>query len=194
MIRIALLRHFPTDWNAKRRLQGRTDRPLMGVSQRELVAQALPPPWNAVPVLASPLGRARETAELLAGDRFSGTDQRLTEMDFGDWEGQLIEPLLADPTSLYVPMTEWGWDRRAPGGESPADVFERVRPLLAGLTEPTLLIAHKGLMRAILARAWGWDYDGPEPFTIKKGRLYPLTIGPGGIPSAPEAPVRLLAR
>jgi hypothetical protein len=47
MTRIALLRHFPTDWNAEGRLQGRTDIPLSAASREGLSALALPPPWDA---------------------------------------------------------------------------------------------------------------------------------------------------
>jgi probable phosphoglycerate mutase len=46
-------------------------------------------------------------------------------------------------------------------------------------------------MRVILARAWDWNYDSPEPFKIKRGRIYPLTLLPDGTPTAPEDPDRL---
>lgn len=189
MTRFALMRHFPTDWNAERRLQGRTDRPLTDSARAALAGLALPPPWDAADILASPLARARETAELLARGRPVALDPGLEELHYGDWEGRSIDALLADPASGYVPMTEWGWDRRPPGGESPADAWSRIRPVLERLTRPTVIVTHKGVMRVILARAHGWDFDGPEPFGIKRARLYPLS--PGG-----EAgdPVRLVAR
>jgi probable phosphoglycerate mutase len=69
-----------------------------------------------------------------------------------------------------------------------------VQPALAGVAAgaaPALLIVHRALMRVILARAWDWNYDSPEPFRIKRGRLYPLTLLPDGTPTAPEEPARL---
>jgi probable phosphoglycerate mutase len=47
-------------------------------------------------------------------------------------------------------------------------------------------------MRVILARAWGWNYDAPEPFRIRRVRLYPLTLAADGTPAAPEEGVALV--
>jgi len=197
MSRIALLRHHPTDWNGEGRIQGRTDRPLTEAARAALAGLALPPPWDEAEIVASPLARARDTAHALARERPIRFDARLVELSFGAWEGRLGADLLADPASGYVPIERWGWQRRPPGGESPADGLARVAPLLGGLAEagrPALLICHRALMRAVLGQAWGWDFLGPEPFTIKRGRLYPLTVGPDGAASAPEPPVRLVPR
>jgi probable phosphoglycerate mutase len=191
---VALLRHFPTDWNRARRLQGRTDRPLTPDARAALAALAPPPPWDRARAIASPLARARDTAAALwpAFD----TDPRLMELDYGGWEGRSIDDLLADPDSRYVAFDRWGWDRRAPGGESPRDAWARVASLLAEIAaggRPTVLVAHRGLMRAILAVAHGWDYDRPEPFAIRRGRLHLVTLDAAGAP-APGPTLRLAPR
>lgn len=195
MTEIALLRHFPTAWNAEARLQGRTDRPLTAEAEATLAALSLPPPWDGRPILSSPLARARQTARLLAGGRPVATDCRLVEICWGAWEGRLSAELLAEPDSGFVPTHLLGWSQRPEGGESAADAFARVAPLLEELARagrPTLLVTHKGMMRAILRMAAG----GPEaePPEIKRARLYPLTLAPGGRPTAPGPPVRLLPR
>ncbi|HSF95371.1 MAG TPA: histidine phosphatase family protein, partial [Thermohalobaculum sp.] len=143
----------------------------------------------------SPLSRADETARILARGRPFTLDARLVELSWGEWEGKHGADLLADPDSGYVDVEHWGWHRRPPGGESPWDVWQRVRPALAEIAAdpaPALLIVHRALMRVILARAWSWNYDSPEPFRIKQGHIYPLTIGAEGDPSAPERPARLV--
>ena len=197
MTRIALLRHFPTRWNAERRLQGQVDIPLTEEARARLAGLDLPPPWDAARIVASPLSRAEETARLLARGRPVALDARLVEMSWGAWEGLLAEALVADPGSGYVHVEEWGWHRRPPEGESPWEVWQRVRPLLAELAadgRPAVLIGHRAAMRVILARAWGWDYDAPEPFRIKRARLYPMTLSADGTPSAPEEAVPLAVR
>lgn len=194
MTRIALLRHFPTSWNREHRLQGQVDVPLTMDARTRLRGLAIPPPWDDARLISSPLSRADETARLLARGRTIVHDPRLVELSWGDWEGRHGAELLADPSSDYVDIEHWGWHRRPPGGESPWDVWERVRPALAELAAdpaPALLITHRALMRVILARAWDWNYDSPEPFRIKRGHLYPLTLGPDGTPTAPEQPQRL---
>jgi hypothetical protein len=109
----------------------------------------------------------------------------------------LVELARLDLATLcpYVDVEHWGWHRRPPGGESPGDVWDRVRPALAEIAAdpaPALLIAHRALMRVILARAWDWNYDSPEPFRIKRARLYPLILLPDGTPTAPEDPDKLI--
>ena len=199
MTRIALLRHFPTSWNGEHRFQGQTDIPLTEESRAQLNELAIPAPWNTARIIASPLTRAAETAQILARGRPAtdpvAHDPRLVEISFGDWEGLHGADLLADPNSGYVNVEDWGWHRRAPAGESPWDVWERVQPALAEIAAgatPTLLVVHRALMRVILARAWDWHYDSPEPFEIKRGRIYPLTLLPDGSPTTPEEPARLV--
>lgn len=197
MTRVALLRHFPTAWNAERRLQGQVDTPLTGEARARLAGLALPPPWDAARIVASPLARAAETARALAGGDAFETEPRLIEMSWGDWEGRLAEELIADPASGYVHVEDWGWHRRPPGGESPWEVWTRIRPALAEVAaagRPAVLIGHRAAMRAVLARAWGWNYDAPEPFRIRRARLYPLTLLADGTPTAPEEAVALVAR
>lgn len=195
MTRIALLRHFPTAWNQAHRLQGQVDIPLTDEARARLRGLAIPAPWNAARLISSPLERAAETARILARGGAVAHDPRLVELSWGDWEGKHGKDLLADPASGYVDVEHWGWRRRPPGGESPWDVWERVRPALAEIAAdpaPALLIVHRALMRVILARAWGWNYDSPEPFRIKRARIYPLTLTPDGTPTAPEEPDKLV--
>jgi len=192
-VTIGLLRHFQTDWNRDHILQGRADRPLTDAARAALAALAPPPPRDGARVIASPLSRAQDTAAAL-WPAFE-TDARLTELDWGAWEGRRGADLLADPSSGYGHVETWGWERRPPGGESPADAWARVAPALADIAaagRDAALVIHRGVMRVILARALGWDFDRPEPFAIRRARLYPVTLDPDGTPRAagPEAKLR----
>ena len=103
MTRIALIRHYPTEWNAKARLQGQTDVPLAESSRDTLATLRMPMPWRQARLFASPLLRARETACFLADGREVIQDDRLIEISWGEWEGALAADLLADPTSGFRP-------------------------------------------------------------------------------------------
>lgn len=96
MIRLGLLRHGHTEWNRAGRIQGRSDIPLDPAAVVELGAQRLPAPWDKAALWSSPLLRAVETAQLVAG-RPPLTDPALTEMNWGDWEGCIARDLHADP-------------------------------------------------------------------------------------------------
>ncbi len=194
-VTLGLLRHFQTDWNRDHILQGRADRPLTEDARATLVTLAPPPPWDAARVIASPLSRAQDTAAAL-WPAFE-TDPRLTELDWGAWEGRRGVDLLADPASGYAHVEHWGWDRRPPGGESPGDAWARIAPALADIAaegRDAALVIHRGVMRVILARAHGWDFDRPEPFAIRRARLYTVTLDRDGLPRAAGPEARLLTR
>ncbi|MEX5578350.1 histidine phosphatase family protein [Pseudophaeobacter sp. A-200-2] len=192
MIRLALLRHGHTDWNRAGRIQGRSDIALDDTARSELTAQALPAPWDAADLWSSPLLRAAETAKLVAG-RDPQTAPELIEMDWGDWEGLRGIDLKADPKSGFRDIEHWGWDYRPPGGETPAEVWERIAPWLQRLTRDTVAVCHIGIMRMILARAYGWDFEGPAPFRIKRNRLFMVEIHGDALLPQPD-PIRLIPK
>ncbi|WP_170362478.1 histidine phosphatase family protein [Ruegeria arenilitoris] len=188
MTRLALLRHGHTHWNRAGRIQGRSDIPLDEDARAELSAMQLPAPWKDADLWSSPLLRASETARLVAG-REPQTSDALTEMNWGDWEGLHGVDLIADPDSGYRHIEDWSWDFRPPNGESPAEVWARLHPWLNALSGDTVAVCHIGIMRVILARAWGWDFNGPAPFKIKRNRMYIVDMST--LRPQPE-PVRLI--
>lgn len=190
MIRLALLRHGHTDWNRQGRIQGASDIPLDDEARAGLAALRLPNDWAAAELWSSPLKRATETAELVAR-RAPRLAPELVEMNWGDWEGQRGLDLLATPGSGFRHIEDWGWDYHAPGGETPRDLWTRLKPWLARLDRDVLAVCHIGVMRVLLARAHGWDFAGPAPFKIKRNRLYVLRLE--GETLTPEGdPIRLI--
>ncbi|MBY6139726.1 histidine phosphatase family protein [Leisingera daeponensis] len=190
MIRLALLRHGHTAWNRAGRIQGRSDIPLDDQARAELRGYALPEDWRRAELWSSPLMRAAETADLVAG-RKPHVAPELTEMNWGEWEGLHGADLKDSPDSGFRDIEDWGWDYRPPGGETPAEVWSRVEPWLHGLTQDSLAVSHIGIMRMILARAHGWDFNGPPPFRVKRNRLFVVEISRSSLLPWPE-PVRLL--
>ena len=184
MTMLTLIRHAPTDWNAARRLQGRSDVPLSTEGEKLMESKCLPDDLRAGRLISSPLSRARRTAMLLTG-REAEIEPRLTEMDFGSWEGQTLAGLrAADPQAMQA-EEDRGWHMTPPGGESPWMVWQRVAPLLAELAAdggPVVAVTHKGVIRAILARAWGWDFLGRAPARLESAVLHRLRLLRDGTP------------
>ena len=104
--------------------------------------------------MSSPLERAVETAELLAG-RTVDRESALIEMDWGDWEGNTLDELRDAHGAAFDQNEARGLDFRPPNGESPRDVHERLKPWLeriAGSSVPVIAVTHLGVLRVILVR------------------------------------------
>jgi broad specificity phosphatase PhoE len=167
---LVAIRHAPTAWNAARRLQGRTDIALSPEGIAAAQRWRADPAWAQYRVLASPLQRAQETARLLFSERAMTLDPRLMEMDFGQWEGKTLADLRAAPGANAEERESLGLDFSAPGGETPRQVQARVKPLLAeiaALGQPTIIVTHKAVLRALLSLATGWTMLGKPPVKLK---------------------------
>jgi probable phosphoglycerate mutase len=160
MTLLALIRHAPTAWSNEGRMQGRADVPLAS----PLPDWRWPAALDGFRAIASPLRRAVETARLLGIS--AEPEPRLTEMDWGDWEGETLAALRARLGPAMEDAEAQGLDFRPPGGESPRDVQARVAPLLRYIARaggPVAGITHKGVIRAVFAQAAGWDMRGKPP-------------------------------
>lgn len=162
---LVLIRHGPTEWNATGRVQGRTDVPLSEAGRARVRSWRVPPPLLEHHWLASPLARARETAEILSG-RAPALEPRLAEMHWGEWEGETLANLRARYGDDMVENEAKGLDFRAASGESPREVCARLAAFFtehARLGQDTVAVSHKGVIRAALALATGWDMTGEAP-------------------------------
>jgi probable phosphoglycerate mutase len=136
---IYLVRHGQTEFNRERRIQGHVDSPLteLGVRQAQAVGRLLrdlirePAGWR---IVSSPLGRAHETARIVArqlGGPPVELDDRLKEMSWGSHDGRLRAELEAENPETFGKS---GWAFDAPtDGESYDEVCARVGAWLAGL-------------------------------------------------------------
>lgn len=142
-------------------------------------------------VVASPLCRAVDTARLVSG-RVPQIVPELIEMDWGAWQGLRGTDLVADASSGYRHIEDWGWDFQPPGGETPKLVWNRIKPWIAAAQGFNVAVCHIGVMRVLLARATGWDFSGPAPFQVKRDRLYILDRNDDGALVFDDKPIRLI--
>jgi probable phosphoglycerate mutase len=198
-MRVLLARHGETPWNAEGRYQGQIDIPLSPTGEGQ--ARALGARLADVRIdraIASPLTRARTTAEFALGDARKaqlGTDAGLLEIAHGEWEGLLASEIRErDPDRLH----DW---REAPetvqmpgaGGESLQQVLDRAWPAFERATDglgdgdTLLIVAHDAVNRVLLCRILGiplnrlWSFrqapatlnllEGPEAARMEVVRL-----------------------
>jgi uncharacterized phosphatase len=147
---IGLFRHGQTDWNINLLLQGVTDIPMntTGIEQVKTAAKAINrDDWDLI--ITSPLGRARETAEIL-GDQLGfdeiGQLDLLIERSFGEAEGMTYEQWKSKFSNLD----------EIPGGESKSQLIARSSLLLQTFMENhpgkrVLAVSHGALIRTVIS-------------------------------------------
>ena len=159
---IYLVRHGQTESNLARRYQGASDSPLTALGRAqarrmgELLARLVPDTagWRLV---ASPLGRARQTAaiicETMGGALIPGLDPRVAEASMGSWDGLSLEALEARrPDDIPYPERYF----QSPDGESFEVIWARLADWLAsiGEDEKVILVSH-GLAGRFLRGVYG---------------------------------------
>jgi broad specificity phosphatase PhoE len=106
--------------------------------------------------VSSPLQRARETMQLaratLGLDPTTyDVDDRLMEISYGEWEGWTLPEIQARDPHLLARREEDKWGFTPPGGECYRDVAARVGAWYGTVTRDTVVVAHGGVARALMA-------------------------------------------
>lgn len=129
MVKVILVRHGETGWNAERRIQGgSSDTPLneTGKKQAESLALRLRPEKLQV-IYSSPLQRARNTAQTIA--RYHQlevkTEPSLKEIEVGELEGVTVVEIGKRLDQLLTTESRGEALPQMPGGESLAEVQQR---------------------------------------------------------------------
>lgn len=204
-VRVLLLRHGQSEWNAVRRWQGTADSPLTPLGREQAAETAwalagLPHTFSAL--FASDLSRALDTARIIGDALALGApvvDARLREAHAGEWEG-----MTPDEIELAWP----GWiasHRRPPSFEPYHEVVDRTVAALRHIAALTLgmfdgaaapaalVVAHSGVIRSVvrhlgrdddrvpnLGGIWLLvDADGPSADRVPSATVEPFEGAPG---------------
>lgn len=181
-----MIRHGQTAWNAEGRLQGQKDIPLndtgriQAAGNGHALARILGDTVSDYDFVASPLGRTRETMEILR--RAMGlpplsyrTDPRLVEVSFGDWEGFTLAELKAHTPERVEERAHAKWNFIPPGeaAESYEILCWRIGSFLGDVTQPTICVSHGGVFRAAF-RLNGMDEEEAANTPIHQDRVLRL--------------------
>jgi broad specificity phosphatase PhoE len=146
--------------------------------------------WPISMIYSSPLRRASTTAEVIA-DRV-GLKLRLMpgiiDIDYGVWQGLSTEEVVARDSRLYSQWIESPNKVKFPGGESFAEVRERVASAVNGLIqqhpkETVVLVSHKVICQILILSLLGLDNSHFWQITQDVCAMNLFEVR-GGIPSA----------
>jgi probable phosphoglycerate mutase len=185
------IRHGETDWNVEWRLQGAQDIPLNAAGQVQathcgsILRDLAGVDGRAIEVLdfvSSPLGRARQTMELLrealaVDPRAYRIDPRLTEISFGSWEGLTLAEVSARDPGAVAARERDKWNYVPAGGESYAMMSLRMRDWYASLTRDTVVVAHGGTLRGLLVHLGLATPEVAPHLDIRQGVVYRIAEG-----------------
>ncbi|WCM54757.1 histidine phosphatase family protein [Microbacterium sp. EF45047] len=198
MTLLTLVRHGQTDWNLARRIQGSTDIPLNDTGRADAhAAAAVLAELRPDAIYTSPLVRARETAQIIAGELGlpePGVTRGLREREFGDGEGMLVADYLA----------RYGdWHAEVPGAETMAQVRDRALDSLerivrasrrrsAPRAESIVVVSHGGVIRALLQHVSGGTLPR-EGDVLRNGSVHRFLAERGTLRLLDEVPVQVVA-
>jgi probable phosphoglycerate mutase len=183
-----LVRHGETEWNRQRRMQGRLDSRLTPEGRAharkhgELLARE-----TVEHMVVSPLGRTRETAELiLEGCGIPVTyDARLVERHCGEWEGLTIDEISVRYPDEWAARSRDPFHHRPPAGENLPDMLERIAPLATRLCDwpvKRLAIVSHGISgRVLLTHFLGLKPSEADRVRQPNDFVYRLSFSNGAV-------------
>ena len=185
------VRHGETDFNVEGRLQGRQDTLLnargkvqareSGELLRELFTRDNRSAQD-FSYVASPLRRARETMEILCAPvglpaQPYDTDDRLLEISYGAWEGWTLSEVEARMPGMLAERERDKWDFAPPDGESYRQLTARIGEWYTSLTHDTVVAAHGGGVRALMALFNVMPKEEATHAQIAQGVVYVFSDG-----------------
>jgi len=188
---IYYIRHGETSWNALGRLQGTRDIALNDLGKKQAVhagnvlgdlLERDGRDKTALPYVASPLSRARLTMELLRGalrlaPEGYALDVRLREIGYGVWEGSTLAEMEAADPELYAKRLTAKWTMAPKGGETYAEVEQRMRDWYDTVRVDTVTVAHGGTARALMVALGIETPASAADLAIEQGAVYVFRDG-----------------
>ena len=188
---IYYIRHGETAWNAAGRLQGAQDVPLNDLGRRQaahagnILADLFARDGrdkSSLFFVASPLGRARSTMELVRGElklpaADYALDDRLREIGYGQWEGSTLAEMEVRDPDLFARRQTDKWTVSPPGGESYVQVQARMQDWYASVQADTVAVAHGGTARALMVALGIETPLSAADLTIEQGAVYVFRDG-----------------
>jgi probable phosphoglycerate mutase len=176
---LMVVRHGETEWNAQQRFQGHEDSPLTpkGRSDARALGRRLKQ-MTFDRLISSDLGRARETAALIAERTGHAvvTAPLLRERNYGVMEGLTIPEIKSRYARILQTLIDGDPDAVIPQGESHRQHYERnirfVEQFMRDYAGTTaLLVVHGGVLDSLLRFVTGLPLDYPRCFTAVNASL-----------------------
>jgi broad specificity phosphatase PhoE len=182
---IFLVRHGETEWNSAGRYQGAKDSLLtlrgraQALSMARKLASELGDPPPELHACSSPLGRAQETAAIIAAHvpvAFE-PEPRIAEVSLGAWDGMSMYEIEMEFPGALAGASNHDWYFRSPDGETFDAALARVSSWLKDITSPTLAVTHGLTSRLIRGAYEGLSKRDMLQLDVPQDGFYRLSEG-----------------
>lgn len=179
------VRHGRTEGNVRRILVGRTDIPLdeLGYRQAAAVAEHVGTLARPDVVVASPLLRARETAQAIADVLELPVDIEpdIAELNFGEYEGWSFEDIRTRQPEFAARFADIEFDAHWPGGERLSEFHVRVHGAVTRLatryaSHSAVVVSHGGVLGSLAAQLMGTPPNDWSRYQIQNCSVTHLEI------------------
>lgn len=186
-MRLYLIRHGQTAWNAEQKAQGHSDISLDADGRLQASQLGLRFAGKRIErILCSDLERARHTAQPIADATGVPLEETpiLRERGFGDWEGEFFSDIANWWPAMEAMQRVDRLHLRPPNGESFADVWKRLDPIVEDLrneTGETVVVSHGGTCGLLLARLVQGNLETSRAFRFANTSVTKLERRPEGL-------------
>jgi broad specificity phosphatase PhoE len=177
------VRHGQSDWNAIGRMQGQMNSDLSALGRQQARTNGrLLATLDLEAIYASPLDRARQTAEIIQDqvDLDVAYDDRIMEWDCGDWSGQLRSHVERRWPVEWAALHADPFHYRGPKCENYPDMIARATPfveeLLATPHERIAVVSHGLIGRVMIGILMGYDEAGYLGFSQPNDVVYRVGV------------------
>lgn len=180
MLKLYLIRHGETDWNADGRIQGLSDIDLneRGMEQARRLAARIGEEGEFLAIYSSPLKRAYRTAEMMgmALDLPVLPDPRLLERSLGELEGLTLSEIREKFPEVHRAWSDGGARPHVPGEETREAFVERTTAFVHDMRARhpeghVIAVTHGGTLNMLLMTSLGLDVERPMPFFIDNATI-----------------------
>ena len=182
------VRHGRTEGNVRRILVGHTDIPLdeLGYRQAAAVAKHVGTPTRPDVVVASPLLRARETAQAIADvlELPVEIDPDIAELNFGEYEGWSFDDIRTRQPEFAAGFADIEFDAHWPGGERLSEFHRRVHNAVTNLatryaSHVAVVVSHGGFLGSLAAQLMGTPPNDWSRYQIQNCSVTHLEVSAG---------------
>ena len=186
ILNIYFIRHAQSEANKKHLFSGITDVPLTDKGRASLDAVRDFFKGSAITtVYSSPLSRCKESATIVFGNKKLIVDERLIEINFGDWENRPTKKIIETYSEMYDSYINHWPEFSFPNGDAMPDYIKRAATTIQRIldthndADTIVIVSHSGFIRSAISHILVGDASLCSHISIVNGKVQHVEVNDG---------------